>query len=102
MLIILLLSLFASALADAPPRFFDHVSVTASASWANDPIIEAQCGINIPAENPKALADGILKMKKLSNEERQQMGKNGFDFVQQNHDYKVLAKKFLDEIKKES
>ena len=39
--VLLLAALLVAALADAPPRFFDHVSVTASASWANDPIIEA-------------------------------------------------------------
>ena len=37
----ILLATLAAALADAPPRIFDHISVTASASWANDPIIEA-------------------------------------------------------------
>ena len=90
----------------SPNKLMDYMAakkpIIIALNAGNDPVNEALCGINVPPENPKALAEGILKMKKLSNEERQQMGKNGFDFVQKNHDYKVLAKKFLDEIKKES
>jgi glycosyltransferase involved in cell wall biosynthesis len=61
----------------------------------NDPVAEARCGITIPAENPQALAEAIIKLKNLSRNELESLGKNGYHFMKQNHDYKILAKSFI-------
>jgi glycosyltransferase involved in cell wall biosynthesis len=86
----------------SPNKLMDYMAaqkpIIAAFEAGNDIIKEAQCGINVPAENPQALANGILQMTQLSKEERTQMGKNGYDFVKKHHDYKVLSKKFLNEL----
>lgn len=61
----------------------------------NDLVAEAGCGLSIPAGSPKAAADAILCMAQYSEEERMAMGKRGREFVLQHHDYRVLAKEFL-------
>lgn len=62
----------------------------------NDLVAESGCGISIPPEDPKAIAEAIVKLKSLSENERKAMGLKGRKFVLENHDYRVLAKKFID------
>jgi glycosyltransferase involved in cell wall biosynthesis len=64
----------------------------------NDLVAESGCGISIPPENPKAIAEAVIKLKALSQAEREAMGRNGKSFVLANHDYRVLAKKFIDSV----
>ncbi|MBS4206758.1 glycosyltransferase family 4 protein [Bacillus sp. FJAT-50079] len=61
----------------------------------NDLVAEANCGISFPPQDPQELALAIKKMRNTTKEEREQFGINGRDFVKANHDYEVLAKKFL-------
>ncbi len=64
----------------------------------NDLVKEANCGISVPAENSVALAEAVLKMLNTSLSDRKSLGENGRNYVKMNHDYKILAKKFLDVI----
>ena len=67
---------------------------------ANDPIKESGCGISIPPENKDELVIAIKKMIFLPKEEKEIMGKKGYDYVCKHHDYKLLADKFLKEFHK--
>ncbi|MEL3902710.1 MAG: glycosyltransferase family 4 protein [Treponema phagedenis] len=66
----------------------------------NDPISEAGCGITVEPENPQAIADGIMKLAKLTDQERQAMGKKGREYILKNNVYSVLVQKFLSKINK--
>ena len=65
---------------------------------ANDPVAESGCGISVSPENPVAIAEAIKKLFFMSAVERKEMGMKGREYVKINHDYKILAKRFLDEI----
>lgn len=65
----------------------------------NDPVKEANCGLTITPENPQAITDAIKKLYYMKPIERQQMGENGREYVIKNHDYKKLAKKFIEIVK---
>lgn len=52
------------------------------------------CGLSVEAENPKAIADGIIKLYEMNKEERVKMGQNGKEYVLEHFTYKELAKKF--------
>ena len=65
-------------------------------SGYRDFVEEAGAGLTVPAENPKALAETILKVKTMSSEERQEMGDNGFAFASEHHDYGKLAHKLAE------
>lgn len=62
----------------------------------NDLVAEAECGISIPPESPESIATAVREMANTVEPERNQMGQNGKSFVVSNHDYKALAKRFID------
>ena len=55
-------------------------------------------GISCEAENPEALSQAIQKLKNLSVEDRKKMGTLGREWIIKNHDYKILADRFLDNV----
>ncbi|MBN2667619.1 MAG: glycosyltransferase family 4 protein [Bacteroidales bacterium] len=61
----------------------------------NNVVKEANCGVDIEPENPKAIVESIEFLEKMQAEDLKQLGVNGHKFVLQNHDYRILAKKFI-------
>ncbi len=61
----------------------------------NNMVDECQCGISIPPEDPQALANAARQLLLLTANEREQIGKRGRTYISTNHDYRVLADKFL-------
>lgn len=53
------------------------------------------CGIRVEAENVKAVADAIVKLAKMTLEERETMGQKGKEYVEKNLPWSKLAKDFL-------
>jgi glycosyltransferase involved in cell wall biosynthesis len=78
-------------------KLFDYLASTKPIITAGNPknniIKDAKAGITIESENPEILAEGILKIQKMSEEEREQLGANGRAYVEKYHTSKVLAKK---------
>ncbi|MCK4527818.1 glycosyltransferase family 4 protein [candidate division WOR-3 bacterium] len=62
----------------------------------NDLVAESGCGISVAPEDPKAIADAVIHLFKMSQEKRDVIGQKGHDYVKIYHDYAVLAKKFLE------
>lgn len=62
----------------------------------NNIIKDYKCGVSVKAEDADDLAEGIKKMLQLSNNEKEQMGKNGRTAVLNNFTYKKLAEKFAE------
>jgi glycosyltransferase involved in cell wall biosynthesis len=62
-------------------------------------INEAKCGFTIEPENPKAIANTIKKLISLPEKEISDMKKNGKEYAIRNHDYRIIAKRFLEVIK---
>jgi glycosyltransferase involved in cell wall biosynthesis len=61
----------------------------------NDIVSEANCGISIEPENPVKIKDAILELLNFSKDELLKLGNNGHEYALANHEYSVLAKKFL-------
>jgi len=61
----------------------------------NDMVAESGCGISVPGGAPAALATAALDMAAKSIVERQEMGRKGKEYVQNNHDFRILARQFL-------
>lgn len=66
----------------------------------NDPVKEAGCGLSVEAENPEAIAKGIVKIYNMTEEERRHMGEKGKKYVLEHNAYPVLAASFLQAINK--
>jgi glycosyltransferase involved in cell wall biosynthesis len=83
----------------SPNKLFDYMMaskpVIQSIDAGNDPVSESGCGISIEPENPQVLAETIRNMMNTTHEKRLEMGYSGKKYVLLNHDYSVLADRFL-------
>ena len=84
----------------SPNKLMDYMMagkpIIHSIEAGNDLVAEGGCGISIPPENPVAIADAARAIAAMRVEERQSMGARGKRFVLGNHDYRVLATRFLE------
>jgi len=71
-----------------PEYLYSGKPIVHSFSGYGDPVSNANAGLSVPAENPRAIVDAVQKLKAMSHE---QLGQNGRYFVIKNHDYAELA-----------
>jgi glycosyltransferase involved in cell wall biosynthesis len=64
----------------------------------NDMVAESGCGVTISPDCPQATAGAVLKLVNLGQARREEMGRCGQEYVRVNHDYPILARRFLDGI----
>ncbi len=87
----------------APNKLMDYMAagctVLHSVSAGNDPVAESGCGITVPPESAEHIAQGLKSLLALTANERTLMGEKGRVHVSTHHDYKVLAKQFLDSVR---
>lgn len=57
-----------------------------------------KCGIKLESLDIKGCKNAILKLKRMADKERKNMGENGRSACKKNHLYKVLAQNFIKEI----
>jgi len=83
----------------SPNKLFDYMMAAKPILYAinsgNKPVEEANCGISAEAENPDAIAEGIMKLHDMSKEDREKMGQNGKEYVLKNHTYEELAHRLI-------
>jgi glycosyltransferase involved in cell wall biosynthesis len=88
----------------APNKLMDYMMagcvVLHSVEAGNDPVAEAGCGLTVAPESPVAVAEGVRRLMALPAGERRRMGERGRAFVQAEHAYPVLARRFLDACRK--
>jgi len=82
----------------SPNKLFDYMFsgkpiLYAINSGQNNIVQIANCGITVKAENPEAIADGIMKLYNMSKEERKKLGENGKNYVVKYFNYEFLAGK---------
>lgn len=76
-----------------PEYMYSGKPVIHAYSGACDPIVEFRVGLSTEAENSQALADTILKLYEMSEEQRDQIGANGRKVALEQYEYGMLAKK---------
>lgn len=81
----------------AANKMFDYLycgrPVINSYSGGYDVISRYRSGVTVPAEDPQALADGIINLSKVSPEALTEMGSNGKKAVVEDHEYQKIALK---------
>jgi glycosyltransferase involved in cell wall biosynthesis len=87
----------------SPNKMIDYMMARVPILYAieagNDPIAEAGCGLTIPAENPQALAAGVLALCGSPPDRLKRMGENGKSYALARHTYDVLSETFLQAIR---
>lgn len=73
----------------------DYLAIARPVIFALDspynPISEAKAGLTVEPENPEMLADAILKLAAMTQEERVQLGMNGRKYAQQHFSIQKIA-----------
>lgn len=87
----------------SPTKLFDYMAAARPIIYVidsgNHPVIDANCGYEAIPGNAKSIAGAIMKLYSLSQQERDIMGRNGYEYLQENHTYDKLAQKIIDIIK---
>ncbi|MDH7515013.1 MAG: glycosyltransferase family 4 protein [Bacteroidota bacterium] len=83
-----------------PNKLFDYMMagkpVIQAVNACNDMVKEADCGITVPPGDARALAEGIMALKGMSEYERRCMGERGKTHVLAEYDVAKLACRFAD------
>lgn len=83
----------------SPNKLFDYMLAARPVIYAveasNNPVEEAQCGITVPVGDPAAIVGAVRALMGMSEEKRRETGERGRTYVIENHDYPVLAERFL-------
>lgn len=84
----------------SPNKLMDYMMagkpVIQAIEAGNDLVADSGCGLTVPPEDPKAIAHALEQLMEMTVEEREAMGARGREYVMANHDYRVLANRFLD------
>lgn len=83
----------------APNKLMDYMMaakpIVHSVDAGNDLVADSNCGLSVPPNDPIAIARAIEKLIALPEEDRRTLGKNGEQFVRDNHSYEILAANFI-------
>ena len=83
----------------SPNKMFDYMMagkpILQAIEAGNNMVEEAQCGVCAMPEDACSIRESIRKIKSMSEEDRDNMGCNGHEYVMNNHTYKVLATRFI-------
>lgn len=83
----------------SPNKVFDYMAagrpIVLAAAAANDPVGDAACGLTVEPDNPAALAEAIRSLQAMPPAERARLGANGREFVEREHSYAILARRYL-------
>ncbi len=84
----------------SPNKLMDYMMAAKPIIYAieagNDSVKEAGCGISVPPEDPEAVAGAIRQLAGMSQSKRENMGQRGREYVLKHHDYRVIARRFLE------
>jgi glycosyltransferase involved in cell wall biosynthesis len=83
----------------SPNKLFDYMHsskpiIYAIESGESNIVKLSSCGMSVEAQNPQAIADGVLELFNMKKEQRNKLGKNGKDYVLKYFTYEKLAKKY--------
>jgi glycosyltransferase involved in cell wall biosynthesis len=83
-----------------PNKLLDYMMsakpVISAIEAGNDMVAESGCGLSISPGSAERLVEAVRRLMSMSADERARMGRRGRDYVLKNHDYRVLARCFLE------
>ena len=96
-LIILLLDIELYQVGISPNKLFEYFAssrpILFYGNTVSDYVARSNSGISVPAGEILKLRDACLKLYNMSAEEREELGRNGRNYVEKNFDWRVLANK---------
>jgi len=81
-------------------KYFDYMlaskPILESSELINDTVEQSGCGIIVEPDNAQAIADGIEKLFNMALDEREKLGKKGYDFVKKYHNFDYLSDLYIE------
>jgi glycosyltransferase involved in cell wall biosynthesis len=78
-------------------KMFDYMAsyrpIIFSGELSYNPVAESHCGYTVPPGDSKALADAVIALYNIPENERVALGYRGREFVEKHHDIRILAKR---------
>ncbi|MHB1116096.1 glycosyltransferase family 4 protein [Sideroxydans sp.] len=62
-------------------------------------VVDAKAGVGVRAEDGKALAEAVLSLYRMSESERDEMGRNGRAYFFEHYDHERLVDQLIDELR---
>ena len=82
----------------SPNKLFDYMfakkPILFCINSGNHPVRDGNCGYEVRTGKSEDIAAAVKKLKALSEDERVQMGENGYQYVLENHSYAKISDKF--------
>lgn len=72
-----------------------ELPILSASGLSNDPVLKAECGVMVEADEVDAIVNAILLFYKMSAIERKSLGSNGRKYVLQNQTYEILSSKYI-------
>jgi glycosyltransferase involved in cell wall biosynthesis len=83
----------------SPNKMFDYLCAAKPIVFAcrafNDIVAQAQAGISVPPEQPELLAQAVIKLYNIPEQQRREMGVNGRRYAEEYHDIAKLAAQIM-------
>jgi glycosyltransferase involved in cell wall biosynthesis len=83
----------------SPTKLFDYMMaskpIICAIEASNDIIAESGGGYSVKANSPDAIAEAVLQLLNISNNEKHRMGFRNRKYVTEFHNYSELAQRFL-------
>lgn len=84
----------------SPNKLMDYMMAAKPVIFAidapNDMVADASCGVSIPPQDSKSIADAAVRLSSTPKDELIAMGQRGREYILKNNEYDVLSQKFLD------
>jgi len=84
----------------SPNKIFDYMMsglpVISAIDAGNDIVADARCGISVPKGGAMEIASAIAQLADMPLETRRRLGRNGRIYVERHHDYKLLARRYIE------
>lgn len=83
----------------SPNKIYDYMMsgrpIVHAVEAANDPVMDATCGVSCVPENVTSLVESIKSIMVLPKNERMEMGRRGRDYILKNNSLPDLANRYL-------
>lgn len=70
-------------------------AILASYDTEHDPVAEAGCGITVPAEDPRAVVEGLMRLREMGAEGRAELGERGRRKVAESFNFDARARQYV-------
>lgn len=82
---------YGSSLTKLPEYLASKKPIVYASNSPFQPVLESNSGISTKAENSEEISEAILKLYSMSEDDRNKLGENAYNFAKENYEYQMLG-----------